>query len=324
MLGDDYTVCDLIDPIIGWRGWNVDQDHFVSPDQGTPWTSRGELVWDKRCRCRTFPFFKTIQKVVSGVTSGVIWSVSSSLPINAVKVGPSQPAPAAPASASSDPCHCGINAFAARDQLALSRYLVRRRHRTHAVGTVALAGEVRVFERGYRADRARVDKVWATSWRYRRQVRSVAQVAGAQYMGVAHRRWWQLSALRGRVPGWIKAARRLHPYFAWASPLRLYASFCVVMAAIVVGMPFAIAYFTGSDALLSAMKSHPVLVAISMLLLMLVHALASTMWMWDAMNAIHKMELRFQQENAQREAELAAVAAIAQAALDNARGEASS
>jgi hypothetical protein len=79
-------------------------------------------------------------------------------------------------------CVCGVNAFATPEQLEQSRYADMP-----AVGCVLLEGEVRAFERGWRAERARVHLVWAATWLHAERVREAAEACGAIYMGRAGR-----------------------------------------------------------------------------------------------------------------------------------------
>lgn len=59
-------------------------------------------------------------------------------------------------------CHCGVNAYASEHELIEGAGNLLRIG-TMVVGQVALEGEVRVFERGFRAERARVLRVWSLS-----------------------------------------------------------------------------------------------------------------------------------------------------------------
>lgn len=126
MLGSHEEAQLIIEPVIGWRGWNVVDGVFISPDQQTPWPGAA-ISWDRICRC-----------------------------------APSQDKPASKSNALSlidyMPCHCGINAYSSPQLLAASRYATV----CDAIGQVELQGRVEVFEHGFRAEHARIIKVWAS------------------------------------------------------------------------------------------------------------------------------------------------------------------
>jgi hypothetical protein len=201
---------DLIEPAIGWRGWAVDDAGFRSPDRGTFWRADGTLIWDGKCRCalevaRTFIEARAGQR-------GEHWRASESIEILRTLD-----------EMVLRECQCGINAFDSAERLVTSSYLAERvgaadtwtdevsampdgcKLAISAVGAVQLSGQARAFERGWRAERARIERVWSVgNVEDAKGVRREAARAGVTYMG--HLR---LDDLLGDTSALAALARRL-------------------------------------------------------------------------------------------------------------------
>jgi hypothetical protein len=241
MLGDTFTVPDAIEPIIGWRSWDVEDGRFVSPDQKTVWRADGTLAWDRKCRCdlarpkpKPRPRPDRIAHSAGNTTSASTYTVTIQSMTGACVVQEhtsagstfvrsplyrkAPPAPA-PAPAAKGVCHCGINAFATRRLMIESRYLPRSctAGRIQAFGEVALSGVVRKYEIGYRAELARVVRVWSLSPYAPEadQVRKAAEAAGAQYMG-----WLDAGAWRRQVRRERWREYRQHAHAAFCTEMR--------------------------------------------------------------------------------------------------------
>lgn len=78
-------------------------------------------------------------------------------------------------------CLCGVNAFADAHELIASHPCYSSQP---IIGQVALTGEVRCFERGWRGQHAQPVKIWARTHRHRRAAREVAAQYGIEYAGV--------------------------------------------------------------------------------------------------------------------------------------------
>lgn len=202
MLGDQHTQL-LIEPIMGWRSWSVKEINgrpsFVSPQQNTPW-DRGRLDWDGECRCER-----------SRSAASRMWRqhtewIRRDRERSAGEDNPERQTRLRMLKELGDPeqCHCGINAFAHAGQLIDGPHLFLTAN--HAVGQVALSGMVRGYERGWRAERAQVMRVWANSDANSFQqyapnlVEAAAKEAGVQFMGTVddavRGAWWGMRGKR--------------------------------------------------------------------------------------------------------------------------------
>jgi hypothetical protein len=79
-------------------------------------------------------------------------------------------------------CQCGVNAFATIEQLIERGYT--EDEMVTAIGRVELWGEVRSFERGWRAEHAQAAEVWALREFEASDVRQACVDAGIAYRGV--------------------------------------------------------------------------------------------------------------------------------------------
>jgi hypothetical protein len=178
MLGDQRAP-DLIEPVIGWRywdathpdeeGWNDEliEPLLVSPYQTTFWDG-GIHTWDGTCGCgadeRTRRGLTRLQRLVQSLRRlplvRRLWPVAASDWLG---------------------CHCGVNAWRTRE-LALERVEVGTT--CDAFGSVALSGRVVQFATGWRAEQARIERVWATSDDVAERVALAATAAGVRYEGV--------------------------------------------------------------------------------------------------------------------------------------------
>jgi hypothetical protein len=149
MLGDPDTPLSVgREAIVGWRSWDVIDGSLVSPSKGAIWEG-GALEWDGVCRCAASQVPSRARRLLA-------------------RLG------LAPAH-----CVCGINAYLDREQLTAAAYMS-----LPAVGVVELTGEVRTFERGYRGQKARACKMWATDLYFQDRVEAAARQAGVEYGGV--------------------------------------------------------------------------------------------------------------------------------------------
>lgn len=79
-----------------------------------------------------------------------------------------------------DSCNCGVNAARRADYVAQEGYL---KLRGGVLGEVALWGQVRYFEDGWRGDKAYPHRLWAASRWSSRTAKQVADVYGCEYGG---------------------------------------------------------------------------------------------------------------------------------------------
>jgi hypothetical protein len=158
MLGD-LQIPDAIEPAVGWRGWYAVGGTLMSPTRYTPW-NKGHLSWDGICRCREGELM-TMHDELAMETSEAARLAREAVENMLLD------------------CNCGINAFRDREQLAESGYP----HWCHVVGEVELHGQVRVYEKGYRAEHARASRIWATKLRHVPRARRAAKEAGIEYAG---------------------------------------------------------------------------------------------------------------------------------------------
>jgi hypothetical protein len=128
VLGDQQQILASREPIIGWKVLDMHRWKLVSPQQRTVWES-GQLAWDGECGC--------------GFVERDDDHDSACL---APRVRPDQ-------------CLCGINAFKSLDELIEGAPELRL-HGQELVVQVELSGQVRLYEKGYRAKRARVIQAW--------------------------------------------------------------------------------------------------------------------------------------------------------------------
>lgn len=168
MLGNLDTntqIPDFIEPLHGWRSWQVnDQGQFISPQRKNVWEG-GRLAWDGKCGCPA-RVATTIRKVAGAVAKELL--------AERLKNGELPKAPPIV-------CLCGINAYSSYEQITGSPYYKAG----HAIGLVHMSGTVRQYEDGWRAEYARIARVWATDAKYADAVRAAADSCGAVYEGVA-------------------------------------------------------------------------------------------------------------------------------------------
>lgn len=241
MLGElDIIIPDQIEPEVGWRTWRVVEGQLLSTDRGNIWTD-GELSWDKECHCGTpslyqghilRTFVPSMRKVPVTITTAhpryEMREVRSTWPLrfaasDSVSAGVRYKAHIVSEERTYQqlkpppgPCHCGINAFAKRQQLARKlRYMVRYPRQKHvmAIGTVKLKGEVREYEHGWRAEHAWVHQVWALTDREGdvKRIQEAAEAAGAQYMGACpKKRWMAQGVIDWVMSPWIGRLKPIH------------------------------------------------------------------------------------------------------------------
>jgi hypothetical protein len=214
VLGKLDNVMVSREPLIGWRGWDIIDGRFTSPDQGTVWGEDGTLQWNGSCGC-----FVADARIVKAMMTALAESgkpASEQDALNALR--------------SEEPCHCGINSFATRERLEAAHYASD----CDAVGEVELTGEVRTFEDGYRAERAQIVRVWATRWRHAHEVRWAAKDAGIEYAGVLSRGWRAplAEALSTAIPAACAATMLLPAWFALVASWALFVASILVMGAL--------------------------------------------------------------------------------------------
>lgn len=201
------VVPDLVEAIIGWRSWDVRPDELsgqmvlCSPVMDSEWRG-GSLAWNGVCDCGvkdhapkvSMSEIEAVQRQLdAGIDEGLIQIPSSMSPmLHGLRTVPQMIETALRRHADyehrSHYCQCGINAFSDYATLRSRDYAgVDRSHR--AVGQVALEGAVRTYERGYRAQRARIIRVWAIDiWAAEDAptplVELACQAAGIEYMGI--------------------------------------------------------------------------------------------------------------------------------------------
>lgn len=197
MLGDHLRVPDLIEAVRGWRYWNathgdtyewVDGDDalstllsdapqastgddgvhlLLSPYRSTTWAG-GVHTWDGVCHCGATvraeqgPAWgqRLVQLARRSRLVRRLWPIASSDWLG---------------------CHCGVNAWRTREQ-ALTQ--VEFGSLCDAFGEVSLSGRVSQFSTGWRAEHARIERVWATNDGAAERVEAAAMVAGIAYQGV--------------------------------------------------------------------------------------------------------------------------------------------
>lgn len=169
MLGRNDSAQLLIEPISGWRAWRVIDGKLASPDKRCPWYD-GQLMWDMQCHCG---YQRRQQALKTSESRGQ--------------------AVAKRQGRADDECLCGINAFAEREQLANSSYVDH-----DAIGHVHLTGQVRGYAIGWRAERARIVEVWATSQLTAGKVQAAAEASRVTYRGVAGRDFVEWDLLQAR------------------------------------------------------------------------------------------------------------------------------
>jgi hypothetical protein len=122
------VVPDMMEEIIGWRAWAVEQRGDELELRSTTWT----FVWPKKA-----------------------WAVATC----AVQTNRHNPP--------GEKCSCGLYAATSRDQLLAMRYYQFRAEYDFVIGEVGLAGKVIPGTRGWRAEKARVAKVYVPYPRWR-------------------------------------------------------------------------------------------------------------------------------------------------------------
>jgi hypothetical protein len=81
-------------------------------------------------------------------------------------------------------CRCGINAFTRRRHLLGTEYGAQ-----DIVAEIEISGVVRTFERGYRAERGRIVRMYSTREHTRAMVQAMCKRMGIEYAG--HLGWWR-------------------------------------------------------------------------------------------------------------------------------------
>lgn len=149
MLGTHEHEYLLTEPIVAWKALNAtwgfgshDRQGFTSPSKRSFWHD-GQLSWDEVCHCGHTP--RALDYLLYG----------------------DRPAPVE--------CHCGINAYAKFADLLTSPYCAHGKESADIVARVQLTGRVRRYERGWRAEHARVDAAW---YRYARDLSSQGWLEG--------------------------------------------------------------------------------------------------------------------------------------------------
>lgn len=157
MLGSatDSATPDYVEPFVGWRYWKLRDGQITSPDRGTAWP-QGQLSWDGMCHCGAEP------REGRTLPGSMLDSFRRRL--------------------FRRQCHCGINSWATKE-LALTSE-VRAYRRQPAIGEVALWGRINAYETGYRAEHARIMRLWATSEEDAELVETAASREGIPYAGV--------------------------------------------------------------------------------------------------------------------------------------------
>ncbi len=118
-------------------------------------------------------------------------------------------------------CHCGINAFATRQQLAERAYFDHM-----AIGSVALSGTVRQFPLGWRAQKAQVYEVWARNLIYEHKVRQAALKVGATYRGIIDDGFADMQEIADR---WRKVHRKSARFLRAAAALWILGNICAII-----------------------------------------------------------------------------------------------
>lgn len=155
MLGEPQDSELVIEPIVGWRYWDVSHGEFVSPQMGTGWR-RGSLTWDGECGCGWGQKVSAARRVSEFTLRRVLLR---------------QPPQVA--------CHCGVNAFDTAERAINDSMLLE----FPAVGQVELTGEVTQLEKGWRGQNARIVRVWSCDPLSDMNLRAACYLSGVQYMG---------------------------------------------------------------------------------------------------------------------------------------------
>lgn len=239
MLGERSDQQLLIEPIEGWRAWNVidaaeaEQPRVMfassippaiasqaprprklelrSPDLGNTWP-QGALSWDETCRCSGL---KQLQRLT--ILQLIPWTLFAMPLYTARKLQRLL------ITRKDRPCNCGINAYQAREQLADSRYI----ESAQALGRVELWGRVRKYEKGWRAQHARVAELWASDHKHAERVSTLAFELSIPYKGV----WPKQRAVADE-------ASRKDVVYAIKSLGALNLAFVVLMALVNANAPF--------------------------------------------------------------------------------------
>jgi hypothetical protein len=180
-----------IEPIIGWRGLTFGEQaeerpaqpriydsvsKFKSPSLGDLWPA-GRLSWDMDCRCHAPG---QAQQLVITEYFGGVPCYHTNLEYQRIDQLTAELAP--------ELCRCGINAFARRGRLLGTEY-----GSCPMIAQVALWGQVRKFERGYRAEHSQILRVWSAREASRDRVVELCEREGIEYAG--HLRWWRAAHL---------------------------------------------------------------------------------------------------------------------------------
>lgn len=184
---------DLVEPIIGWRGWSVRKSesgryYLHSPQQGDCWRD-GQLVWDGSCRCIIEAMHQAYQTRLQAcrytqdtVKHFLRHQSAAEQRVALQHLATLEEMETIYEQLLSMGCHCGINAFVDPQTLTSTSYTGD--HEVQALGQVQLSGEVRGYERGWRAQAGRAAALWATSAEHEQAVRAAAVQVGAAYEGI--------------------------------------------------------------------------------------------------------------------------------------------
>jgi hypothetical protein len=217
VLGSGCRVPDMIEPVIGWRAWSFAHPDtssplrmlidpsipvpelpvmLASPHRKTPWPS-GRLSWDLTCRC------EMAERNVRQMKDRLAYLQEQRLHAETY-TGDETPSQAvrkvqeirelrkrctrlvailAALERGEDLCLCGINAFHSLGDLVDGGFATHID--TQVIGEVRLWGEVRRFERGWRAEHARIVRVWSVHERTAAKAADIARLGGFEYMGSA-------------------------------------------------------------------------------------------------------------------------------------------
>jgi hypothetical protein len=174
--------------VIGWRAWSAQGLELASPMMETPW-QLGQLSWNGSCQCVLGDMVKRYERSRREVEAQMIELMQRpcsygdpELMHQLVERHIEYLRELALEAVSCSECLCGINAFASRELLAASSYVMAPG--ALAAGTVELTGEVRAYELGWRAERARASELWTLWPEDEAHVRSICARVGADYMGV--------------------------------------------------------------------------------------------------------------------------------------------
>lgn len=161
MLGDTTDAQLLAEPIIGWRAWQLDcHGTFRSPDMGTAWPG-GQLTWDKVCACT-----KDGHAAGRLADAKFFRQQAEHCSIPGSKANLIKYAEGFEKLWTNPVCLCGINAYASRELLEMSKYPTE----AIAIGMVELTGQVRQYEKGWRGETGRITSVWSTNFSHERSM----------------------------------------------------------------------------------------------------------------------------------------------------------